>query len=836
MQEAFKFPASFAQRRIWFLEQLQPGTPAYNVCSATLIEGALDVKSLFDSIREVVARHETLRTTFEDDQGSPVQVVWDSIDLPLQVEMISGNSIKERREIAHILAKEEQLLPFDLKRGPLFRVRLLKIDQEEHILLLSIHHIISDTWSIGVLHSEIEALYAAYTVGKESPLLELPIQYVDYSEWQREYLTSDLVQKQVNYWTRKLKDIPMLQLPTDRKRPNIPSFQGGKLSFRLPKDIRLELEQIGRKYDATLYMVLQTIFLILMQRYSQQQDLAVGTPIANRLRTELEGLIGFFVNMLVIRADLKDNPTFAEVLDQVRVNTGEAYQNQDLPFERLVEVLQPERKFGENPLFQVVFAFQNAPFQYLQLQGLHTSALALELMTTRFDIELHIWRSDEELEGMFLFNRDIFDTETIQRMNDHFKQLVDEVIKDTNQPIHQYPIITEWEKDWLLTHSVGQLSQGDRNICINQIIEQVATQQSTALAVSDGVQALNYQEMMERANQIARVLRQLGTKDGDRVLVCMRRSVDLVVSLLGVIQAGATYVPIDPDYPKKRISMIAEDAQATAVIVDSYGFNKIDGNVNLPILHVEKDRDTIDMQSKETMVTQIQPETPIYIIYTSGTTGKPNGVTVTHRALANLVTWHKEAFDLTEKDRCALIAGPAFDASAWEIWATLCTGASLHVVDDETRPNPSHLQKWFSEMGITVSFVPTPLAMEMLSEDWSEATPLRVMLTGGDRLTRYRPKHIPFRLVNNYGPTENTVVSTSGEVESEECETFGLGNPSIGRPIHHVQAYVLDSYNQLAPIGVWGELYVGGAGLASYWNRPELERERFIPNPWGEGR
>ncbi|MBW4575168.1 MAG: amino acid adenylation domain-containing protein [Aphanothece sp. CMT-3BRIN-NPC111] len=833
-------PLSFAQQRLWFLDQLVPNHAFYNVPTAVRLTGSLKYPLLQQTFNEIVRRHEALRTTLKMVEGQPVQIVASTLTISLPIIDLRKLPVAERDAEALRLATIEAQRPFNLSTEPLLRVTLLQLDETEHILLLNMHHIVSDGWSIGILLRELGTLYTAFVSDKPSPLPELPIQYADFAHWQREWLQGEVLATQLNYWQKQLNGISILNLPTDRPRPAVQSYKGARQPIALPKALTEALEALSQQEGITLFMTLLAAFQTLLYRYTGQDDIAVGSPIANRNRSDIEPLIGFFVNSLVLRTDLSGNPTFRELLSRVKEVALGAYAHQDLPFEKLVEELHPERSLNQNPLFQVVFALQNAPMEELHLPGLTLSPQQFDTGATRFDLEFHLWERSsgnglwcdarEGIGGLVVYSTDLFDHATITRMLGHFQTLLSGIVANPEQRIVELPLLSAAELHQLL----GEWNQTQINYqkdkCVHHLFEDLVELNPDALALEFAGNQLTYRELNIRSNQVAHYLQKMGVGAEFLVGICVDRcSLDTIIGMLGILKAGGTYVPLDPSYPSERLQIILEDAQVSVLLTQQRLLASL-ALYKTQIVCLDKDWETISQESRNNPTSDVTAENLAYVIYTSGTTGKPKGVEIQHGGLLNLVFWHQQAFTVSQFDRVTQVAGVAFDAYGWEIWPYITAGASILFPDDETRLLPEKMREWVIANEITICFLPTPLAENFLLLDWSQDVALRLLLTGGDKLNQYPLPSHPFEVVNNYGPTENTVVTTSGKVPvKEEVDV----PPAIGRPIANVQVYVLDEYLQPVPIGVPGELYIGGDGLArGYLNRPDLTAIAFIPNPF----
>ncbi|MCA2709690.1 MAG: non-ribosomal peptide synthase/polyketide synthase [Microcystis sp. M015S2] len=829
-----ELPLSYAQQRLWFLDQLEPNSSFYNVPLALHLAGNLQVDVLEKSLQEIIQRHESLRTNFATIEGNPVQVI--KPESNWQLTLVNGKDSPKYREEQEIKKWLEirSHQPFDLANDYLIRATLLKLSDTEHFLLICLHHIVSDGWSMGVFIEELTTLYNAYTKGLEPLLPELPIQYADFAIWQREYLQGEIRQNQLNYWQKQLAAAPaLLHLPTDRPRPPEQRFEGDQINGILSPELSQDLNKLSREKGVTLFMTLLTAFKVLLYRYTGQEDILVGTPIANRTRSELAGLIGFFVNTLVLRTDLAGNPSFSEALKQVRKTATDAYDHQDLPFEMLVEALQPERNMSYTPLFQVMFGLDNEVLNEMDLEGIKATPQPLEFKKAKFDLSLFIQVKEAGLTAHWEYNTDLFNAETIERMNGHFLALLEGIIANPSERISQLPLLTKSEQQQLLIDWNNTEVDYPVDKCIHQLFEEQVERTPDTVAVIFEEQELTYNELNCRANQLAHYLQSLGVKPDELVGICVERSLEMIVGLLGILKAGGAYVPLDPDYPLERISLMLEDAGLKVLLTQQKLIDKLsESQANINIVCVDADLPVISKEEQKNLITTIKSSNLAYVIYTSGSTGIPKGVLVTHQGLLNLVFWHQNTFEITNLDKATQLAGTGFDAAVWELWPYLTAGASIYLVKPEILISLVELQKWLAAKKITISFLPTPIAEQLLSLEWTEINvSLRTILTGGDKLNQYPSNFIPFQVVNNYGPTENTVVTTSGVVISGE-KNNSL-SPAIGRPIFNTQIYILDSNLQPVPVGIPGEIHISGAGLArGYLNRPELTQEKFIPNPF----
>ncbi|MEH2077957.1 MAG: amino acid adenylation domain-containing protein [Nostoc sp.] len=827
IERSTELPLSFAQQRMWFLYQLESQSPFYNEGFQLRVEGVLNVEVLRQSINEIIHRHEILRTTFPAVDGKPVQVI--SANLALAMPLLDLQGL-EAAEVQQIVTKEARQ-PFDLSNGPLLRVTLLRLGSKSHLLVLIMHHIITDGWSMGIFIQELSTLYRAFTLNSPLFLPELPIQYADFAVWQRQWLTEEVQKQQLNYWKQQLAGAtPLLELPTDKPRPAVQTFCGATQLFQIDQNLSQQIKIFSQQSGATLFHTLLAAFVVLMFRYSDQDDICIGSPIANRNRREIEPLIGFFVNMLVLRNQIKGNPSFSEFLSQVRQVATSAYTHQDVPFEQVVEALQPERSLSYNPLFQVVFVLENFLLDTLELPDVTLTPQFIERGTSQFDLTLAVWDTKEGLIGSWEYNSDLFEPDTIARMTSHFQTLLAAIIANPNQTIAELPLLSQQERHQLLVEWNDTYTPYPDSKCIHELFEEQVEKTPNAIAVVYEDESLTYQQLNLRANQLAHYLQTLGVGAEVLVGICVERSPLMVVGLLGILKAGGAYVPLDPAYPQERLAFMLEDAQVKVLLTQESLVATLPPHQAQVVCLDKVTFSAIAENLPQTATT----DNLAYVIYTSGSTGRPKGVQIEHRGLLNLVFWHQQAFAVSSLDRVTQVAGVAFDACGWEIWPYLTAGASIHFPDDETRLYPEQLRDWMLSKAITISFLPTPMAEKMLSLNWPANAALRTLLTGGDQLHQYPSDSHPFEVVNNYGPTENTVVTTSGTVPKRQQACL---SPAIGRAIANTQVYILDSRLQPVPIGVTGELYISGNSLArGYLHRPDLTAERFIRNPFQRGR
>ena len=827
-----ELPLSFAQKRLWFIDQLEPGSPLYNISPMYRLRGRLDVAALERTVNEIVRRHESLRTTFRNVGGEPVQVITPEVHVSLAVTDVPGETDEQREAELKRLTREEAVKPFDLAKGPLLRARLFRVSTEDHVLTVVVHHIVGDGWSGYLMAGELAKLYEAYSQGRPSPLPELRFQYVDFAVWQRQWLQGEFRTKQIDYWRRQLEGAPpVLELPTDRPRLAVQRHRGALQTYVVPQALIERVRALSRAEGATLFMTLLAAFQTLMARYSGQDDIVVGSPIAGRICTEVEPLIGFFVNTVALRTDLSGNPSVRELIGRVREVALGANAHQDVTFEEVVEHLQPERCLSYNPIFQVAFGLQNTPRQVFEASGLHVERAPVHQATSIFDMHWFAFETDDGLLLRIEYDTDLFNAATIDRAVGHFEKLLAEFVAHPDCALADLSLLTDEERRTLLVDWNQTSADYPQEICAHELFEHWADSYPANLAVADADTRLTYGELHQRANQLARHLRRRGVGPDTVVAICLDRSVEMVLSILGVVKAGAAYLPLDPVYPKDRLDFMLRDAQVPILLSESRRLTELPAFNG--VICVDRDWPEISREPATNPSHESNSRNLAYVIYTSGSTGKPKGVELEHRGLLNLITWHQREYDVQPRDRATQVASPAFDASVWEIWPYLASGASLHIPNDDTRSAPLELLRWYEREGITLTFLPTPLAEAVLDALKSldpAGLKLRAMLTGGDKLHSATDPGLPFALVNHYGPTENTVVATWTHVHPGSEVT-----PPIGKPIANTRVYVLDEKLAPVPIGVPGELYIAGDGLArGYRYRPELTKERFVADPFSD--
>ncbi len=762
------------------------------------------------------------------------------MSLPV-VDLTGLSSEAQALNIERVRA-EQAGMAFDLSSGPPVHACLLRRSDHTHLLLLTVHHIIADGWSLGILLRELAAYYQAALAGVSPALPALPIQYADYALWQREWLSGSALTSQLAYWRNQLDGVPtVLALPTDHPRPTVQSFRGATHTFAFSPELIQAAENLSRREGVTLFMTLLATFAILLARTTSQNDLLIGVPIANRTSKEIEGVVGFFVNTLPLRLDFSENPSFRTLLAQVREVALEAYAHQEMPFERLVEELAPERSLSHTPLCQVLFTLQNLSSAPLDLPTLRLQPLAEVSAVAKFDLALELNHSAIDgsdiattVVAKLTYSLDLFEPATIERFASHYQTVLSAVVNSPDEYVAHVPLLPAAERHTLLTVWNATEREYPDERCTHELFEQQVERTPDAIALVCSDECVTYDTLNRRANQLAATLRERGISLESLVAVCMDRTPTMVMCLLAILKTGAAYLPLDPTYPAERLAFMLADARVPLVLTTtalSHILGLADTHASERLVLDSEPGQTLLAGHSSTNCPSISlPDTRAYVIYTSGSTGQPKGVQITQRGLTNLVCWHQHAFALTSHDRTSHLAGLSFDAAVWELWPSLATGATLCLVDEEIRTSPLHLRDWLVAQQITLSFLPTPLAEQLLDVDWPDNTALHTLLTGGDLLHHAPERTLPFVLVNNYGPTEHTVVTTSGLV----APTLDAGQPpSIGRPIANTRAYVLDAHLQPVPIGAPGNLYVGGHGLArGYLYRPDLTAERFLPDPF----
>ena len=843
-QPCERAPLSPAQSRMWFLWQMEPHSAAYNIPAALRLRGALDHKALRQAFEALVARHESLRTLFREEGGEPLQVILPTLPLAMLEEDFADQPVDSREDVARERLEQLARQPFDLANGPLLRLHLLRLSDSEHLLLLNLHHIVSDGWSMGVLIDEFASLYGACVTGHEASLPPLPIQYADHARWQRLWMAAGEEQRQLDYWTQRIGDPSLLlSLPSDRPRPPEQSYRGATLDFQLPTALVSELRSLARGQGASLFMVLLAAFEVLLVRYSGQHELRIGVPVANRGRAECERLVGFFVNTQVLCGEVEESASFIDLLGAVRQAVLEAQAHQELPFERLVEALQPERSLSHNPLFQVACnhlpSAQDALCELPAADGGALTMEPLQLATgiAKFDLMLQTEESrDGAVRGQFAYASDLFEVATIERLCGHFLNLLKALAADPQCPVGRLPMLAGAEREQLLGGWNATEAAFPADVQLQTLLQQQAAQTPDALALQFGAQRLSYRELHQRANQLARWLRAQGVGPDVLVGVAAERSVELVVALLAIVKAGGAYVPMDPDYPHDRLQHMLMDSGVTLLLTQAHLRDALPASSARTFC---LDSDWPDVEGLEASDLSVlgTPANLSYLIYTSGSTGKPKGAGNSHQALINRLHWMQKEYGLTPADRVLQKTPFSFDVSVWEFFWPLLTGAALVVAEPGAHRDPLALRQVINEGEVSVlHFVPSMLQAFVASGELEHCPSLKQVMCSGEALPyelqqQFCQRHAA-KLHNLYGPTE-AAIDVSYWACDEENERHIV---PIGRPIDNLRLYILDTWLEPVPQGVAGELYIGGFGLArGYHARPGLTAERFVADPFGDG-
>ncbi len=826
--ETYVAPTSFAQERLWFLDQFEPNSSLYNITIAMRATGKLSIGALQNSINTLISRHETLRTIFGSESGHPIQMIYEKLQIPLNIEVRTGTLPQNRDAVLSQLLEEEINMPFDISKGPLTRVRIIQLDADDFGLFFAFHHIIFDGWSAGLFFKELNQIYTATIEHQQANLPELSIQYADFAAWQKEWLQGDALAQEMAFWKQSLAGAPkLIELPLDHPRPAAQTFRGTSIELNLSRELTEELETLTRKQQATMYMTMLTAFEIFLSRYCGQKDFVIGSPIAGRTRIELEQILGFFANTIVMRANISGNPTYIEALKRVRETSLNAFAHQNVPFEKLVEELQPERSLSYNPLFQVMFTYQNTPDQEIEMGSLKLSDIKSESSHEKFDFSLSCWKEDSVLKCFLSYNTDLFDTETILRMKQNFITLLQGIVANPEQNISALPMLSEEEQQKLLV-DWNNTSVAAPQTCVHQIIAAQAQKNPAAIALEFSGITLTYKNLEQRANQFARYLQRFGVAADLPVGLCVNRSIDMIVAMLGILKAGGAYVPLDPDYPAERLQFMAEDAKLQVLVTDTTTNSSIPSFTGARI-DVNTDWEKIALEDVAPLENQSALSSLAYIIYTSGSTGVPKGVQISHGALVNFLASMRKEPGMTEEDTGLALTSISFDIAGLEIYLPLTLGLRMVLVSRETALDARQLSECISSSGVTFMQA-TPATWRSLIDSGWQGNPRLKILCGGEALPQDLAHSLLQRcgeLWNMYGPTETTIWSAIHRVTSTESTI------AIGKPIDNTQIYILDSNLQLAPIGATGEIYIGGLGLArGYRNRPDLTSERFISNPF----
>jgi len=820
-------PLSFAQQRLWVIHQVEPESPAYNFPAAVRFRGRLDVAVLENTLNEIVRRHATLRTTFSEVNGSPAQFVAPELRVSLPRVDFRGISNSGQKIAVETLVERDVLQPFDLERGPLLRLKLAQLGDDEHLLIITFHHIVSDGWAFSIFVRELGQIYQAFSEGKSSPLPELEIQYADFARWQRESGETPSAADHLAYWKTKLADVsPVMELPADRPRPAAPTYRGARHFFSMPKTLTETLREFGSREGATLYMTLLAGLNVMLHRYTGRKDIIVGSPVASRNRSEIEGLIGFFLNMLVLRTDLSGDPNFRDVVKRVRATALEAFEHQETPFVQLVEELQPRRELNVSPLFQVMFVLQSRATGPMHLGNLTLAPESVNRPTAVCDLTFQLVETDNGLDGFIEYSTDLFDEQTIAQMATHLQAVLTTLCAQPERSVSEIQYLSPDEVrqitvDW---NPLRPDRAADRTVV--DFFEKQVERSPDSIAIAHGSQLLSYRKLNERANRLANHLGRLGVGPEVLVAICQSRSLDMVVSILAVLKAGGAYVPLDPAYPRERLQIVLNDSQARVVLTEQNLLAEIADGKRF-VVCPENIASLLCEESTENLDRLATPANLSYVIYTSGSTGRPKGVAIEHRRTAAFVDWAISTFSHEELAGVLFCTSICFDLSVFEIFAPLACGGTILLANNALELNDIAAQH-------TVTLLNTvPSAMRELLRTGAVPESVRTVNLAGEALTGSLVESIyastsAERVYNLYGPTEDTTYSSVAFVERESGR-----EPPIGRPLPDKSLYILDSKLQPVPVGICGELYIAGNGLArGYLGRAELTAERFIPNPF----
>jgi amino acid adenylation domain-containing protein len=851
-------PLSFAQERFWFLDQFEHARPVYNGCKVERLVGELRLEVLLECLNLIVRRHEVLRSTYPAPDGTPIQRVAVACPIEISVTDLEHVSESELPCAIELLARNEWLQPINLSEELPIRARLVRIDSARNLLILTLHQIVFDSQSVAIFFRELWTAYEAILNGKEPQLSALPVQYGDFASWQRHRVSGQNFQSQREYWIQRLSGtLPFLNLSTDKPRPPVQGFDGSRLSILLPEILQLKLKELSRENGVTLFVTLLAAFKTLLYRYTAQEDLLVGCPVLNRRLPEIENLLGSFVNTLVLRTNYSGSPSFRETLRRVRETCVSAFAHQDFPFEKLVEELQPQRDLSRNPIFQVMFAFQNTSVPALELPGLRSEAVEIDGGMTKFDLTFSLVDKEHGIAGHIEYSTDLFNRDTIERMARHFRTLLEGIVVDPNQSIATLPIMTEPERHQILFEWNDTVADYPKDKCIHELFEEQVERTPDAIALEYQNKRITYREVNRKANQLAHYLISLGIGPEKLVGICVERSIEMVVGLMGILKASAAYVPLDPSYPKERLGFMLEDSQVSVLLTQeklvkdrgwkpvlspsaALRINSVEGmedgprssifDPRLKMVYLDRDLPMIGQQSSENPTTQIESHNLAYVIYTSGSTGRPKGVQIEHRSVVNCLCSIGRGIELSQQDTWLAVTTISFDIAALELYLPLIRGAKLILASKAESSDSGQLLARIKASRATV-IQATPSLWKVLLENQLENKHKIKILCGAETLSRQLADQLLERgsVWNLYGPTEATIWSTMAKVEANDKPI------PIGRPIANTQIYIRDTYLQPVPIGIPGDLYIGGGGLArGYLNRPEQTPEKFIPNPFSD--
>ncbi|MEM8932963.1 MAG: amino acid adenylation domain-containing protein, partial [Acidobacteriota bacterium] len=832
---------SFAQQRLWFLQQFDTSSAEYNIPMGYRLLGPVDPHRLRQALVLLLERHESLRTTFITVDGEPRQVIHDTVDIRLPVVDLRPRDEDRREHDARFEMSVDAKTPFDLEKGPLLRGVLFQLDDREFLLYLNIHHVTFDGWSNGVLIRELMALYGALERDEDpaTALPEMAIQYLDFAAWQRQHLAGDRMKRQIDYWKQRIEGTPPLELAPDRPRPAVRTYHGTTYPIDFGPEVSAQLEQLARDEDCTLFVTLMTAYRALLHRYTHQDDFAIGTLVANRTRSELEGLIGFFANTLAMRTPLTHETTFRELMRAEKETAFAAYDHQDVPFEKVVEELKPERDLARTPYFQVMMLLQNAPSQRQETaeeadpDAVRLGTFGVDSATSKFELTLYLTQG-EQVSGFFEYNTDLFDRDTIARMAGHLRILVEGAVADPDRPLHAYPLMDDSERRMIVDAWNRTAVEFPREALVHEEFEARVDATPDKVALIAGEVRLTYRELDQRANRLAHHLLALGTEPEQFVGVCTDRSEHMVIALLAVMKAGCAYLPMDPDYPNDRLGYMLEDTAAPVILTLKSLVGKLPESTARVVVLDGDGEDALAIVQRDDARPALRNSAMnlAYVIHTSGSTGKPKGVPIPHRAVVNFLRTMAETPGLTADDTLLAVTTISFDIAGLELYLPLTVGSTLVLADRDTASAGEQLMKLLDTCGANVMQA-TPATWQLLyGAGWKGDPDLKV-LCGGEAL----PPELAERLLrtcrtawNVYGPTEATIWSTVHTVEADDGKA---GAVPIGKPIANTQIYLVDRHFQPVPVGVPGELLIGGDGLArGYLNRPELAGDRFVPLPF----
>jgi amino acid adenylation domain-containing protein len=833
-EDAYAFPASFAQQRLWFLDQLESGTAVYNIPQAFRLKGKLKLELLERSFATVVERHESLRTTFSSDAGSPLQVVDDASRFSLNVVDLSHLGEEERLSQAKEMAADEAAKGFDLAKGPLLCATAYTLAEDDHVLFFNVSHIVCDGWSLALLFSELSRLYAAFAKDEPSPLGEQEIQYADYAFWQQEFFVGEELETELKFWREYLAgDLPALSLPFDHNRPAEPSTKGDLIRFNLNAEQHAAIKSLAKQEKTSLYMTLLAAFQTFLHRISGEKDILIGSPIANRDREEIREAIGFYTNTVVFRGDLSGSPSFRQLLGTCRNNVLSVLAHQELPLERIVEAINPDRRSGDNPIFQVMFAVQQAPESAFFLPDVEISAVDVHSRTSKFDLLLEMQELKNGMQCFLEYATDLFDADSAKRLAAHFEYMLDQLVANPDLSISEIPLLNERERHQLLNDWNDTRVDFDRAKCLHHLVEAQAALNPEKVAVEADGKSLTYSELDQRANRLANYLSGIDAGPDVMIGVYLDRSVDMMVSLLGILKSGSAYLPLDPSFPSDRIAYMLEDSSARMVISETALEDTLP-RTQAKVVWIDTDWPIVEAcEATRQNVESVTPENLAYVIYTSGSTGKPKGVKLPHRAVVNFLGTMAKRPGMTSDDSLLAVTTLSFDISVLELFLPLSCGAKVIVATKDEAMDGAELLEVLDSSAATMMQA-TPATWRLLQQaGWQGHSTLRKVLVGGEAWPAGLARELLDRVAevwNMYGPTETTIWSTCAQVKDAD-------EVLIGTPIANTQTYVVDRQMQPVVVGAAGELLIGGDGLAhGYHNLPEMTADRFIDSPFGEGR